>query len=582
MTLSAAELKCLAEVAQGRREADLYLEGGNLINVYSGEIYPANIAVSGGRIAYIGNSRSMVGSATRLIKADGYYLSPGYLESHAHPWVIYNPASLAGGVLPMGTTTLVYDNLMFFLHGGETGLTRLIDWTANFPVDLYWTVRLIPQATFFGEADLFTRATLKRLFAHPRVLAVAEITRWPALAEGDEALLELVADAREKGLRIDGHTAGCSAERLNALASIVDSCHEAITAEEVAWRLRMGLWVMLRHSSLRQDLPELLPALTEKGLDSSRIMMTTDGSSPNFTGEFGFLDGMLRLAVRAGMDPVRALRMVTLNPATYLGLDKVKGGLAPGRDADILLLPDLENFRPDLVLAGGRVMAEQGRLLQQLPEPPWTEFGFQPFGLTEDEVSRPDLYGIPAAGSVEFPVIDLITTVITKEIRRTLHPRGGLLERDPDLLYCALLDRGGQWRSLGLVKGLGRIEALASTYNTSCQLLVVGENRAAMAQAAARVVRMGGGITLLRHGSPVFELPLEIGGMMSGCSFAEAVAAVKRLEVEISGDGYPYHEFLYSLLFLVCDFLPGLRLTPRGLLDVKTGKILRPALMKTI
>ena len=576
--LTAAELKCLGEVSQGRREADLYIEGGNLINVYSGEIYPANIAIYGGRVAYVGSNRSMVGSDTSVIKANGYYLSPAYLDCHTHPWAIYNPVTLAAGVLPMGTTTLVCDDLLFFLLGGEKSVTKLIDWATNLPVDFYWTIRVIPQSPSIGEFELFTAATLQRLFAHPRVLAVAEITRWPLLVGGDKGLLELVEYARNRGLRIDGHTAGCTYERLNTLAPIVDSCHEAITAEEVAWRLRLGYWVMLRHSSLRPDLPELLRAVTEKSLDSSRLIMTTDGSSANFTEDFGFLDGMLRLAVKAGMDPVRALKMVTLNPATYMGLDKEKGGLAPGRRADILLLPNLESFRPDMVLSGGRVVAEGGRLSEQLPLPQWPEFELQPLGLTEEKVLAPELYGIPAEGPVDFPVIDFVSCVITKEIKLKIFPSDGLLKNNPDLLYCALLDRAGQWRSLGFLRGLGQIEALASTYNTSCHLLVVGENRSSMALAAARVVRMGGGITLVRDGKVVFELPLEIGGMMSDISFAEAAKAAKQQELEVKKDGYPYNDFLYSLLFLVGDFLPGLRLTPMGLIDVKAGKKLIPAL----
>lgn len=577
MSLSASELKFLGEVAQGEREADLYIEGGRLINVYSGEIYPANIAVSQGRVAYIGSSRSMVGSNTQLINADGYFLSPGYIESHAHPWVVYNPVSFASGVLPMGTTTLICDDLMFFMLGGEEGFTKLIEVMNTLPTDFYWTVRLHSQSPFEGESELFTEAVLKRLFSNPKVLGVAEITRWPLLAEGDDFLLSLAAEAKDKGLFIDGHTAGCSAERLNALAPVIDSCHEAINAEQVAWRLRLGLWVMLRHSSLRQDLPQLLHAITEEGLDSSRMMMTTDASSPSFTSEFGFLDGMLRTAVESGMDPVKALRMVTLNPAVYLGLDKEKGGIAPGRRADIILLPDLEGFRPDLVLAGGKVVAERGRLLRQPPKLSWKEFGLQPFGLEEADVAESSLYGIPAQTPREFPVIDLIATVITKEEKRTLKARAGFLERDPDLLCCALLDRNRQWRSLGFVKGFGDIEALASTYNTSANLLVLGKSRSAMAEAAARAVRMGGGICLIRNGSPVFELPLEIGGMMSGRSFEELAELIQRLEAEAAKDGYPYNEVLYSLLFLVCDFLPGLRLTPKGLLEVKTGKIICPS-----
>ncbi|HBY03688.1 MAG TPA: adenosine deaminase, partial [Desulfotomaculum sp.] len=245
----------LISVARGTGEADLYLDGGNLVNVFSGEIYPANVAVWNGRIAYVGLSRKMVGSNTRVIDAGGCYLCPGLIEAHFHPWFVYNPVSIMEAALAGGTTTILCDGLIFYISLGAERFLKMLEALENYPLRLFWTARIAPQSPYPEETESFSIENLKKVFLDPHVLKVGEITRWPMLIQGDGSLVEKVNLAKKAGLGIDGHTAGSSYELLNAVAAAgVNSCHEAITADEIADRVRLGLWTMLRYSSLRPDL----------------------------------------------------------------------------------------------------------------------------------------------------------------------------------------------------------------------------------------------------------------------------------------------------------------------------------------
>lgn len=572
------DLRELLDVAAGRKKAGLYLEGGTMVNVLSGEIYPANIAVHRDRIAYVGPGRKMVGPDTAVIDASGCYLCPGLVEPHFHPWVLYNPATLAEAALSRGITTMACDSLFFFINLGVKGFLKLIEVLNNMPLRFYWMARVLHQTPDPREDEIFSLANLRELFAHPLVIKIAEITRWPLLYKADLSLLDKICLAGACGVGLEGHTAGCSYEQLNVLAaSGTESCHEATTASEAAQRLRLGFWTMLRHNSLRPDLPELLRAVTEMRLSTGRLLFTSDGAGPDFIEEAGLLDGMLRLAVKAGVDPVTALQMATINPATYLGLEKEAGSLSPGRRADILLLPDLENFAPRLVLAGGRVAAAEGKPVSNRAAPDWAAAGFTAGFPPHDLLSDPGLYGIPAAKPEVFPVIDLVSTVITRRQDRLLAARGGFLERDEDLLHCTLIDRSGRWLTNGFISGAGQVEAFATSFNASYNLLVLGRDRSAMALAAARVAEMQGGMVLVEGGRVGYRLPLELGGMMSGSPFAVVAREAKRLEEMARDFGYRYNTFLYSTLFLVCDFLPELRITASGLKDVKKGQVLRPS-----
>jgi len=572
-----AGIKDLLEVAGGKREAELYIEGGTLVNVFTGEMYPANVAVYQRKIAYVGESRKMVGSRTEVIKASGYYMCPGFIEAHGHPWMVCNPVKMVEAALPLGNTTFVCDNLFFFVYLGAEGLIKLIDILDDLPASLFWVARIMHQTSDPREQEYFSLANLDRVFGHPRVIKVGEITRWPLLVEGNDFLMTKMNLARSHNLGFEGHTAGCSYDRLNALvAAGVESCHEAITAEEVIQRLRLGLWTILRQSSLRPDLPELLKAVGEWNVQTGRLLFTTDGSTPAFLKNEGFIDGMLRVAVSEGLNPVAALQMATINPATYLGLDREIGSIAPGRQADILLLPDLKNFKPHLVIAKGRVAAVDGRIYSPLPEPDWKSLGLCTQLPSLDIVTDPSLYGVPAVGTTVFPVIELISAAITKLREMRVSSRDGFMSCEGDLLYCSLIDRHGQWVTNGFVAGLGKMEALATNFTTSYDLLVLGQDRAAMARAAADVVEMGGGTVIMENGEVVFRMRLEYGTMSAG-SFEQISEEVEELAKTAANCGYPFNDILFTLLFLVCDFLPGPRITARGIYDVKSRRVLVPS-----
>jgi adenine deaminase len=578
----------LVEVAKGQRPADLFIRGGTVLNVYSGEMLRMNVAVCKNRIAYVGESEAAIGDGTRVLEAEGKYVSPGFIETHAHPWVLYNPISMAAKVLPLGTTTVLNDNLFFYLHMGPDGFIRMVEALRDLPGTHLWLARLVSQADFPGEREWFNQEAIRRLLDMEEVVGTAEVTRWPLLYEGDPFVIESVEYAKSRGKFSDGHTAGASYEKLNAVAAAgISACHEAITAKEALDRLRLGYWTNLRNSSLRPDLEELIKVINEGKVSTHRLLMTTDGPHPAFIEEEGFVDGLVRKAVGLGLDPMTAIRMVTINAATFLKKDEWLGGIAPGRQADILILPDLVHFRPETVIAKGQVVAEGGRLLVPLSNLDWQSFMVRkPFEFDASVLDDLDRYRFPHTEPDQpVPVIGFRSTVITKTVERVLPSVNGYadISGEDDLLHVCLFDRRGSWRTNGLISGFAdKLEAMASTYNTPTELLVFGKNPESMRIAARRVYEMGGGIALVEGGEVILEIPLPITGMMiESLSFDQAVKYQDELLSAVKARGYPFHDILYTLLFLTCDFLPGLRVVPYGLYDVKSNQIIRQAVPLT-
>ena len=562
------ERQALAAVARGDAPADRYIRDGTLLNVYTGECYPANVAIKGERIAYVGSRADMVGPRTEVISARGRILCPGYIEPHSHPWNLVTPAVLARHVLPLGTTTIFADNLPVYELAGPRGFEAAVSALARLPLRFYWWVRVHAQSRSTGEARRFSVGTLARLLDNPRVAAVGEITRWPEALEGDRGVLERLALAASRRKRIEGHTAGASAEKLQGLAAVgIASCHEPITAQEALERARAGIAVMLRQSSLRPDLKSLFAALKDAPGLASRLMLTTDGSSPAFVAEHGFVDHLVRVAMEEGVPPIDAYRMVTLNPAVYYGLDHEVGGIAPGRFADILFLRDLSEPVPERVVARGRVVAEGGRLVANVPEPPWERIFSTPAARFAGRfrVSAED-FGLLSGRRK--PVLRLVSTVITRLEERPA--------AEGDLL-AALLDRRGRWICRGVVAGLApRLDGLATTLSTDFQVLVLGRNPSAMAQAANRLLALRGGIVVVEEGRVIYELALPRGGIMAAAPLPALAARERELLGLLKARGYPYHDPVFTLLFLTADFLPEVRLTARGVWDVKRRKVLAP------
>ncbi len=567
MTL--AERRRLTAVARGATPADLFLRGGTLLNVYTGELYPANVAISGERVAYVGTREDMVGARTRVLDARGRVLVPGYIDPHVHPAHLVTPSELARHLLPLGTTTVFADTLQIWELGGLGAFRAAANALARSPLKFYWMIRPHAQSRSRDEARRFPLADLARALQHPWAVAIGEVTRWPDAWSGQPDMLARLEIAHRKGRRVEGHTAGASAEKVAAIAAAgFTSDHEPITAREVLDRARQGIAVMLRESSLRPDLVGLLDALKEAPALAARAMLTCDGSMPAFIRDHGFVDHLVRVALERGVPPLDVYRMVTLNPATYYGLDADLGGIAPGRYADVCVLGDLAEPRPERVIARGTVAAEHGRLTTRVPELPWRRI----LASAEARLSLPwraraEDFALPARE--RYPIVKLISAVITRLEERALQP-GDLL--------AALVDRGGRWVAPGVVAGFAdRLDGLAATITTDFNILVLGRNPAAMARAVNRLLDLHGGIVVVDGEASAYELPLPLGGVMTRGSLEEAAGWEDALRAALVTRGYPHHEPLFTLFFLSADFLPAARLTPRGVWDVKRSRVLLPA-----
>jgi adenine deaminase len=559
----------LTAVARGQTPADLYVRGGTLLNVYTGEVYPANVAVTGERIAYVGSRDDMVGRRTRVLEVSGRVLVPGYIDPHVHPAHLITPSALARHVLPLGTTAVFADTLQFWELGGLAAFRRAADALSPAPLKFYWMIRPHAQSRSPDEARRFRMRDLARALEHPCSAAIGEVTRWPDAWNGRPDLLARLDLALRRRRRVEGHTAGAAEDKVAAIAAAgFTSDHEPITAAEVLSRARQGIAVMLRESSLRPDLAGLLDALKAAPGLASRVMLTCDGSMPAFIRDHGFVDHLLRVALDRGVPPVDAYRMATLNPATYYGLDGDLGGLAPGRYADVCVLRDLAEPRPALVIARGAVAAEDGRLRARVPEPPWRRvFSSSQARLAVRWRARPEDFALPARE--RYPVVRLISAVITRLENRPLAPGD---------LHAALVDRAGRWVAPGVVAGFaGAVDGLAATVSTDFNILVLGRSPAAMARATNRLLDHHGGIVLVDGATVAYELPLPLGGLMTRGTLAEAAEWEDRFRAAVVARGYPHHEPLFTLFFLSADFLPAVRLTSRGVWDVKQSRVLLPA-----
>jgi len=538
---------------------DLCLAGGHIADVRTGAIGRAAVGIAGGKIAAVGSDGEVGEHAREVIDVGGQVIVPGYIEPHGHI-LLANPVEFAGALLRHGTTTAVVDTLPFMLLARPDRLAGLLEDLSRLPMKFRWMIRLQPQS-FADTGERFALPVLRALWRKPWAAAVGEVTRWFDVLQDDPDLLAKIRAAREDGKPVEGHAAGASYERLAALAEAgFTSCHEAVTAEEVRDRLRAGLAAMLRHSSIRPDLPGLLKAATHEDIVSGRLMLTADGPTPAFIGESGYLDHLLAVATGAGLPAMDALRMVTLNPARYYGMDDV-GEIAVGKQADLNVVPSLEHPTPALVISGGQVVARDGALQTPLPAPAWREV-FEPAGI---RALPPAVFAAPPEPA---PGIRMVNDVITEPVPAEDVP--------PGALQAVLVDRRGRWVTRGRLIGFAdRVGGLATTITSGFDVAVLGQNPSDMAAACARMAGMGGGLVVVEGGREVFSLPLELVAF-SLRPWAEVVDANRRFNALMRERGYRFADPIFSLLFLTFDSLPWIRLTSRGVWDVRNRRVLTP------
>ncbi len=572
----------LIAVAQELAAPDLLIRDADVWNAFTGEIRRADIAICADRIAKVGAWSGPLPDTTSVIDAAGRIAVPGYIEPHTHPWPFVNALSLAEAAVCRGTTCLVYDQLLLFLALGAERLEEVASAISAAAIPhVFWIARIASDSRFEGEEQVFSQEVVHRLLENADFLGTAEMTRWADLLDPDRSgrLFAIFEDARRMGKHNDGHMAGASRRRLAALAAAgIRCCHEATDADEALERLRQGIWVIFRNSSLREDLPGLLASLDASAFQD-RLAYTTDGTAVTFVEENGHIDHSIRIALQSGIAPGVAYRMATLNAATLLRLEDDIGAVAPGRIADVNLLSGLDSPTPEAVVCRGRLVVRGRSLVVPAPSEvfPWTDSyaGSEPT-IPEWE---PEVFLLPLHAPNPFPAGRLSNAAINRESPVRLAPAaGGLWPAEPDALALAATGRGGHWITRGVIQNMApELLALATTYTSNAGILVLGRSPEAMAAALARLRRLGGGITLCSVAGKWSEFPFSMAGIHRSGGLAEAAQAAREFHGALAACGYPHADARYTLLFLTGDILPELRATEAGWVRVKTDEVLFPS-----
>jgi adenine deaminase len=572
--------RALQAVALGSAPADLVVQGGTLLSVYTGEWLEGwGLAVKGDRIAAVGPELEFaIGSDTEVVEARGRHLIPGLIEAHYHQDVIATPAEFARVAVPRGCTAAVGEVTNTANLAGYAAVRAFMEGVEDLPFRSYAVSPMISLlCSDRGDGrPMISAEEVEAFLGHPRVLGLGEIY-WPYAVPAPEDLARLVAVARKMGKAVDGHSAGARGQKLQAFTALgVTSCHEPITEAEVVERLRLGLDTMVREGAVRQDLDALKP-LIDRGFDLRRICLITDGPWPDVLLDRGFLDHLYRRAVALGMTPAQAIRALTLHPAEHFGLDRDMGGLAPGRFADFCVVSNLESLVCERVYCGGRLVAREGKLTAPAPMNARLRDAMVPVKLPER--MRPEHLVIPAppGGRALVRVIEQVANIVNREVHQELPVRDGALVVDPaaGFIKVAALDRFGQGRrTVGIVKGFGlKRGACAVSYSFDCaNLVVVGANDGDMALAMNRMADLGGGFIVAEGGRIIAELPLEVGGGTSEAPLEDLAAGITAVQDAVRGLGCPLASPLVAVMTLTFSAVPSLRIRERGLIQVRTGK----------
>jgi adenine deaminase len=419
---------------------------------------------------------------------------------------------------------------------------------------------------------------LRRILSRPEIVGLGE-SYWQALLQDPAEMTAALEETLKTGKPLEGHSAGASERKLNAyLAAGITSCHEPIRAEEVLQRLRLGLHVMVREGSIRRDLKEIAQ-INASQAELRRLVLVTDGLSPQDLVEKGCMEFVVQKAIDSGFGPITAIQMATLNVAEHFGLDGLIGGIAPGRLADMLLVPDMGQIQAQTVISDGRLIARNGQLMV-----PPRYHQFSDACMNTVRLPRPlsaSDFRIPIASDrpgVTVRAIELVTDLVTSESHIDLPVQNGELtaDADQDLLKIAAIDRARDDGRMfvGIIKGFGlRQGALAcSTSWDSADVIVAGANDSDMALAVNRIRETQGCAVVCNHGKSLAEISLPILGIMSDLPLAETLEQLTRFNHALSKLGVTLPDPLLTLSTLTGAAIPYLRICEEGLVNLKHGK----------
>jgi len=570
-------LQRLLAAAKGDEPVDTIVTNGRIVNVFTNRIEEGlAIAIRDGYIVNIDVPENLSRfEKIEIIDAGGRYLCPGFIDAHTHLDTMYPFHEIIPYTLEGGTTALVSEAGTVATANGIEGLETFYESTKGHPLRCYFVVPpLTPPFPQMEGALGLSLADFEKILRRDDVLGIGE-AYWTRIVEGDARVLEQASLALSLGKTLEGHAAGARGSKLiQYLMTGITSCHESTTVEEAIEKLRFGVYVMIREGFVRRELREL-SKLKDLDVDMRRIILVSDAFDAVNYCEEGCLDAIVRRAIEHGFTPLNAIKMTTINVADYYGLRHL-GAIAPFRFADILFLDDLEKVSLSRVMVDGKTVVLDGKFLG--PIKPYRYPESMKHTVKAQKISENDLR-IPAApGQGQVRVIKIVDTTITREIQATLATADGYLEKDlaRDILPVAVInrsDRGQMGKAFitgtGIKKGA---VATTITWDTG-NILVVGSSEAEMAAAVNRLIELQGGFVICSEGKMIFEFPMPILGYIPECSMEEIRHKTKELEAKMAQIGSIIPRPFLTMQTIPFTGLPFLRITDKGLADIKSKRL---------
>lgn len=563
------QLREHVEVLDGKRSPHILLKNATYLNSYLRNWTVTNIWIYDDRIIYVGEKLPEQLMDCEVIDCEGKYVVPGYIEPHAHPYQLYNPETLANHAMQFGTTTFINDNLTLFFTLKREEAFRLLDEFKKIPASMYWWCRFDGQTELQNGESLFNSEEIIEWLQHEAVLQGGELTAWPKLLHGDDEMLTWVQETKRLQKKVEGHFPGASEATLAKLKLLGTDCdHEAMTGQEALNRLLQGYTVSLRNSSIRPDLEVLLKELLELGVKQfDRFFFTTDGSHPSFY-ENGMTNRLIEIAIEQGVPVIDAYQMASYNIARYYNMEQVHGSIATGRIANINILESKENPVPISVIAKGQWVKRAGINKNESLLIEWSNFKVTPLTL-DWSIDKEDMIFPNKAG------IHLLNNVITKPYVSEIDLNHDELSIDHDECFLMMIARDGTWRVNTVVKGFAKeLGGLASSYSGTGDMILIGKSKEDMLTAFHRVKELGGGMVIAEKNEVLHEIALPLLGIMSDEKMSNVIQKEKKMVNLLQERGYAYDDPAFTILFFSATHLPFIRVTPIGLYDVKSSKVL--------
>ncbi|MDO4266217.1 MAG: adenine deaminase [Eubacteriales bacterium] len=565
--------------ASGAEPAELVFKNARIVNVFTEELEEADVAVTAGYIVGIGNYHGK----TEVELGEGKILCPAFLDGHIHlESSMVSPWEFQKTVLPHGTSCVITDPHEIANVAGTAGIRYMMEATKNLDLEVYFMLPSCVPSTPLDESGAVLGAEeLRSFYESERVLGLAELMNFYGTVAAEDGILKKLLDAKANNRLIDGHAPFLSGKALNAYVTAgVTSDHECSGIEEAKEKLRRGQWIMIREGTAAQNLNALMPLFAHPYC--LRSLLVTDDKHPEDLMELGHIDYIIKKAIKNGADPITAIRMGSYNVAACFGL-KHKGAIAPGYEANLVVIDNFDSFRVEQVYQKGRLVAEQGKCLtRKRPEEKWDEEirrrVFDSFHMKE--IREEDLF-LKARGEKQRVIGLQPRELLTRELIVPWQEKEGYapgVDIDRDIIKLAVFERhhASGHVGIGYVSGYGlKKGAVASSVaHDSHNLIVAGTNDRDMMIAGNRVRENKGGLAVVVDGEVIGDLPLPIAGLMTDACVSQVEKKLQEMKAALSRLGIPDTvDAFMTLAFTSLPVIPKLRLNTYGLIDVDAQRV---------